>query len=372
MKSQMFVPDRIKVGFKLREDTYQGKLAYVIYYDKKGVLRKEASFKTWCNPSIPAVEFVNKPTEGFVLNKKVGGIRSGWNHRQEYIRVYDPRDIEFEITVPNLLFILANCDCSRGKGLEGKFVYAWSGDKLVLLPENCQEYKESLGFTELQEKSVKFKEMILGAKYLTKRQESWVYLGRLDYYFLCEFKTNRMDIKGKCKIHVFWDGKFFHYKKDLKSIAKLEDTTVSDQYAEALDKYYKSIHGSRAVELHLKKEGSIYPTGDVYCAESWFYKDSDNQYVCCETNFGCLDRRKMESVSFQWAVSLKDGLLGISPLNAAAYPKGGQVPFGYGYNPSRDFGRIVPWIEPTTDRLYVKLESGAEFKFDQYAFSKSF
>jgi hypothetical protein len=43
--------------------------------------------------------------------------RIGWNARNEYIRVYDPRDFEFEISVSNLLFILRECNCNKGKGL---------------------------------------------------------------------------------------------------------------------------------------------------------------------------------------------------------------------------------------------------------------
>ena len=35
---QLFIPDKIKVGFQKRDGTYTGKLAYVIYYDLKNVL----------------------------------------------------------------------------------------------------------------------------------------------------------------------------------------------------------------------------------------------------------------------------------------------------------------------------------------------
>src|ERR1700677_2236256 len=103
---QLFIPDKIKVGFQTREDTYTKKLAYVIYFDQKGVLRKEKSWQSWRNHKILPVEIDNVPTENFVLNKGVGGQRAsyGWNARNEYIRVYDPRDFEFEISVANLLF----------------------------------------------------------------------------------------------------------------------------------------------------------------------------------------------------------------------------------------------------------------------------
>lgn len=70
MNSAIFLPDKINVGFQNRADTYTGKLAYVIYYDSKGVLRKQASWNSWRDSKIPNEEFKNSPTHGFVLNKK--------------------------------------------------------------------------------------------------------------------------------------------------------------------------------------------------------------------------------------------------------------------------------------------------------------
>lgn len=37
---QLFIPEKIKVGYQKRTDTYTNKLAYVIYYDEKNKLRK--------------------------------------------------------------------------------------------------------------------------------------------------------------------------------------------------------------------------------------------------------------------------------------------------------------------------------------------
>ena len=38
MKSNIFIPKRINVGYQNRSGTYTGKLAYIIYYDEKGTL----------------------------------------------------------------------------------------------------------------------------------------------------------------------------------------------------------------------------------------------------------------------------------------------------------------------------------------------
>ena len=68
MKSNIFIPKTINVGYQERSGTYTGKLAYVIYYDQKGKLRKEASWNSWRDKNIPNDEFDNIPMEGFVLN----------------------------------------------------------------------------------------------------------------------------------------------------------------------------------------------------------------------------------------------------------------------------------------------------------------
>lgn len=149
MNSSIFVPKTINVGYQNRSGTYTGKLAYVIYYDEKGKLRKEASWNSWRDDKIPNDEFDNVPTEGFVLNKKAGDYSTGWDHRHAYCRVYDPRGFEFEITIENLLYILENANCIKGKGLEGEFIYGWDGKDLVLMPVESPDYKQISEFNKI-------------------------------------------------------------------------------------------------------------------------------------------------------------------------------------------------------------------------------
>ena len=90
--NQLFIPSKIKVGFQNRRDTYTQRLAYIIYYDHANILRKEKSWQSWRDSKIEPLDFTNEPTEGFVLNKGVGGVRQsyGWNARKkEYTPFYD-------------------------------------------------------------------------------------------------------------------------------------------------------------------------------------------------------------------------------------------------------------------------------------------
>ena len=185
MNTTIFIPKTIKVGYQNRNDTYTKKLAYVIYYDQKGKLRKESSWNGWRDKSIEPDEFVNEPISGFVLNKKVGDYDSGWSHRHAYCRVYDSRgDFEFEITIENLLYILENATSTKGKGLEGQFIFGWSGKDLILIPCESPDYKEITQYNDIihEKKYVKVKDLTLGGTYKTKTNEEYIYMGRFDYY----------------------------------------------------------------------------------------------------------------------------------------------------------------------------------------------
>ena len=190
----IYIPNKIKVGYCKRKDTYTGKLAYVIYYDEKGKLRKETSWQNWRDKNITPDDFENVPTEGFVLNRKAGGVGEqwGWNARKTYCRVYDPRGFEFEIDIVNLLFILEHCDSIKGKGLVGRFVYGWDGKDLVLLPVDCPDYKKHNELSSVVNKNnkIKAKDLKIGATYIDKNNKEYVYMGKFDYWDNCGYETD--------------------------------------------------------------------------------------------------------------------------------------------------------------------------------------
>lgn len=215
MKTNMLVPKKLNVGYQERSDTYTGKLSYVIYYDEKNVLRKEKSWDSWRDNRIQNEEFDNVPTEGFVLNKHVGGYSSGWDHRNSYIRVYDPRGFEFEISVENLLYILENCNCIKGKGIEGKLVYAWDGSDLVLTPVDAPDYKKLQTYNEtlFSTNKIYAKDLIVGRTYKTNKNDDYVYLGKFDKWshkssFTDEYGNTDTVRKNDGKHHFFGRGRF--------------------------------------------------------------------------------------------------------------------------------------------------------------------
>lgn len=377
-QTQLLIPEKIKVGYQERGDTYTARLGYVIYYDHKGVLRKEKSLQGWRDQKIDPQEFKNEPTEGFVLNRKVGGYKSDWNYRTAKIRIYDPRDWEFEITVENLLFILSVGDCSRGKGLEGKFVYAWEGQELVLMPVACENYKACTEYTELQSCKVKAKELIPGASYNTKKQEVLTYLGKFikhvvesDYYWHKE-KTGPKQ--------VFWNGNDFVFLSGLTSIATLHSDVVSPDYAELVDRYNKSIYGSKVTKFFTKKEKkNTKNNGWYHRSDEWAKEQPDGSYLVCVSSFKQeYDSKKQqyvnhttpESVTQNYRASIKDGLIVTQSIGKTCYRDESEHQrqknsYRY-YGGSQKDRWFNDWIEPTGVQLWAELESGSKFQVNSY------
>ena len=266
MNNQLFIPKQIKVGYQERTDTYSKRLAYIIYYDAKGKLRKETSWKGWVTAKLGTPDYENKPLEGFVLNKDVGGVRHSWSHngRMEKVRVFDPRGFEFEITIPNLLFILQECSSVKGKGLDGEFVYCWDGPELILLPASCQEYKECSAFTAIQSNKVSSKEMVEGHVYITKKQENVVYMGKHNWTTSRYIKVVKKDGYGRDRsayksqistkpMHIFYSegDKNFYAEPGFTKIASKVSDAITD-YASKMDKLQENPHISVPEKFEFK------------------------------------------------------------------------------------------------------------------------
>jgi len=258
MKSNIFIPQQINVGFRERKDTYTGKLAYIVYFDEKGKLRKETSWNGWRDKNIENQIYENTPTSGFVLNKKAGGYSTGWNHRQTYVRVYDPRGFEFEINVANLLYILENTNSIKGKGLEGEFTYGWDGKDLVLVPTESPDYIEISKLNSLRyaKNFVKAKDLKIGGTYLNKDGIEYIYMGKFDEYRYGEKK------KGKSFFFCDRNREYSSFETMRTTSQRLVDVVSEDcaeDYAELFDKLenqtiYSPVDDSKDEYVPLTKE----------------------------------------------------------------------------------------------------------------------
>ena len=287
---QLNIPKQIHVGCQKRGGTYTGKLAYVIYTDEKGKKRKEVSWDGWRDHKIKPIDYDNEPTSGFVLNKGVGGQRESWgyNSRNEYIRVYDPRGFEFEISVANLLFILQESTSIKGKGLEGEFIYSWDGTELVLLPVDCLEYTQSKAFTDGLGSKVTKKEMFEGHTYMTKKQETVVYLGRHnckeDPKWAYRFDEELIKTKKRKKQHIFLNTETNKYQLEggFTKLSKIIDANVHDDYATQYSTFIDGIFMSDIKQVHIIKTSktNVFKKGNAGTYNNKFFiKCKDGNYI---------------------------------------------------------------------------------------------
>lgn len=328
MKSQLLIPEKLRVGFQKREDTYTKKLAYVIYYGPDGKLRKETSWKGWCHipgervskwnknivendteVDLTPFDVDNKPHSGFVLNKGVQ--RYGyWGGGRNMVRVYDDRGIEFEITIDNLMFILMTTNCHK-RGLEGEFVYAWGGHQnknLILLPVGCEEYQESLAFTGMQDKKITKADLVPGCAYTRKDMTQMIYLGQFKWYSTLSDKSRYRRYSGKSTlVHVFSYKKFDKYARydeekreyigeyntEYFTASKLDKVATKDtdvpvsNYPELLEEFSNHAYASAPVEIvaedkeiqFLEEKRSYYSWSNSLNGK--YYLEKDGKYLEC-------------------------------------------------------------------------------------------
>lgn len=260
MTAKLFIPEKIKVGFQKRTDTYTGQLAYIIYYDEKGVLKKEASWQGWRDKSIPDVEILNTPQNGFIFNKNIQRNAYHFGSGRSMMRVYDPRNFEFEIDMDNLSCILMNTDVSKSE-INENCVFGWSGKDLVLIPVNSQEYKEATEYTALQKTGISTKELVKGFSYKKKKEDGiCIYMGYIEYFdssyepyetrnpYGGSYTNYRKIMKNKGKKHIFYvNGKYN------EEFSPLTISTLSGCISDEVDQNYADLFIRLEKEMESRK-----------------------------------------------------------------------------------------------------------------------
>lgn len=172
------VPEKLKIGFQKRNDTFDGQLSFITYYDQKNVLKKEKSWTSWIDDSIFSMELENMPTTGFIVNKSVNRGNYSFGGGRDVVRIYDPRGFEFEVSTGNYVGLSEYIDIIKGE-LIGQLVYAFdSGGNLILLPVSSEQYSLSMKHTKSKGNSFSAKSLIVGGVYLDKNNNQCIYIGR--------------------------------------------------------------------------------------------------------------------------------------------------------------------------------------------------
>jgi len=271
-----FIPKKLHIGFQKREGTFTGKLAYVIYEDEKGVIRKQKSWDSWRDKSIKTITLDNTPTPNFVFNKGIQRDNYHFGSGRHVFRIYDPRDFEFEVTVDNVIGILMHSDVCKRDIVE-PCVYAWAGADLVLLPVNSKEYQESVKFTEKQSEKVSAKSLVKGLVYERKKHAGqWMYVGYYPYYELAPFETFTQAAKGKR--HVFMNTESGNFEIfDVGSLSGAVTAEPDIDYANHLIRFENSVHS----KLGVKVRGQMLDTLPKYekFFNKWYKVMDDTSYI---------------------------------------------------------------------------------------------
>ena len=298
MNTNLKLPKKIRVGYQERIDTYSGKLAFAISLDGRKEMPR--SWEGWVNKDIGIDDYDNEPISGFVLNRDVGGTQRSysWNARREKVRVYDPRGYEIEISVENLLLILQECSSIKGKGLEGDFVYSWSGNAVVLLPVDSQEYRDATKYVSLKKKKVSKKDIREGCIYRTKKDEKLMYMGRhyvYEYISPCHYSYGydygeKDLLETSEQYHVFknldpeledsWSYQEFRNEKGFTFLAEKLTEDPSSEYADYLDEMMKQKQYSPIKGLSSKPLNKEQKENDRIVSKH-FIKTSDNKICLC-------------------------------------------------------------------------------------------
>lgn len=236
----LYIPKKLKVGFQNRDDTFDGKLSYIIYYDEKGNVRKETSWKGWIEEKLPVLELDNDTVTGLSLNKSIQRDNYHFGSGRNMIRVYDPRGFEYEITTDNLIGIINYNDLVKGE-LQGEYVYAWTNSgHLVLLPKNSEQYKAATQHTTNRNTKVSARDFTAGQVYETKSGERAVYLGRMQYTETSAYDPLSFTNKGKQ--HVFKNlttGEFKNFSP--AALGTVSSTMEKADLEETIDEFKLSI-----------------------------------------------------------------------------------------------------------------------------------
>ena len=112
------VPPKISIGFQNRSDTYTGKLGFVVRTSKDGKISSEKSWNGWRDDKIKPLVVDNEPTEGFVLNKGVGGARnSSYNARMNIFAFMILEVLNLRLQFLTCFSFCKNVRLSRGRDL---------------------------------------------------------------------------------------------------------------------------------------------------------------------------------------------------------------------------------------------------------------
>lgn len=181
MKSSL----HLTIGFQSRSDTYSGMLGFIVPTSEE---KSNKNFTRWVDQKIPLKRIINEPIPGFVFNKNIK--RNFTYSTSEKMRVFHPEGFEFEITMNNLSFIIANANINAQE-IMSPCVLAWFRGSVHLVPVNTEEGQEIIKVNAL-EKEVSHLSV---GEIIEIKKKQYIYLGNRNYLGIS--KHTLFNIKDK-------------------------------------------------------------------------------------------------------------------------------------------------------------------------------
>lgn len=236
----LYIPETLKIGFQNREDTFDGKLSYIIYYDEKGKLRKESSWINWRDKNIESIEVKNEIFKNPTLNKSIQRYGYHFGSGRNMLRIYDPRGFEYEISVSNFVGISQYCDMVKSE-LVGEFVYAFEDGDLILLPVESEQYKEAKQDTLNKNTKVSAKDLKAGNIYTANNGNTCIYIGKYNINKDIN-KYYNLPICSNGKKHIFYIEEELMFKDvAVGTLGLLKDTLEQNELNKYLDVFIGSV-----------------------------------------------------------------------------------------------------------------------------------
>lgn len=118
----------------------------------------------------------NKPMIGFRISRSLR--RLGWDNRNTYIRIEDPRGFEIDISVANMIMLTDNNLLENGEILR-ECVWGRDGNTNILLPVNSTPYMQAVTNTARVKSSVNSRTVCAGDHVILKNGREGRYMGAL-------------------------------------------------------------------------------------------------------------------------------------------------------------------------------------------------
>lgn len=185
------IPQKLTAGFTKRNNSLDGKLAFLSYYNNKNVFVGENRIEKWRDKSIPLENFSNIPQSGFVMGESVQRSISFGSGGDVYIRIYSPQGFEIEISLENFMDLATYATIDK-KFIIAECVFSWNEKgKLYLLPTSSPEYVASVEYSNsyfnasneiTSFDNLKFGDTIIRQNTTNVQTEPLIYVGKYTYF----------------------------------------------------------------------------------------------------------------------------------------------------------------------------------------------